>query len=69
MMEEVNQFTGTCPQCGAHYSGRALSRQWNQYCVKCGSPLDVLRDGEVFAQSYSCFKMAEYRIFAPQRNS
>ena len=65
MIEEVNKFTGICPLCGAHYSGRALSMQSNQYCVKCGGALDVIRDGVVISVGYSCFKMEEYHVILP----
>jgi hypothetical protein len=35
---------GTCPKCGTHYRGWALSNPLNQSCLKCGSTLEIRKD-------------------------
>jgi hypothetical protein len=41
----MNSLEGICPKCKRRHYGPALMSQRNQMCVKCGSVLDMRRDG------------------------
>jgi NAD-dependent SIR2 family protein deacetylase len=38
---------GICPKCGLHYYGWSLDNPARQKCGKCGSPLQIIRDGVI----------------------
>jgi NAD-dependent SIR2 family protein deacetylase len=41
----MNGMEGVCTKCGAHYYGWAVSSPDKQSCAKCGSALEIRRDG------------------------
>jgi uncharacterized protein (DUF983 family) len=43
--KKMNGMEGICPKCGANYYGWALSSPDKQSCAKCGSTLEIRRDG------------------------
>jgi uncharacterized protein (DUF983 family) len=44
--KDMDGLRGICPTCGAGYCGWALLDPDNQKCDRCGSTLEVRRDGE-----------------------
>lgn len=41
----MSVMEGVCPNCGAHYCGWALRNPIPQSCGKCGSDLEIRRNG------------------------
>ena len=41
----MNGMEGVCTKCGAHYYGWVLGSPDKQSCAKCGSALEIRRDG------------------------
>ena len=41
----ISGLEGTCPLCGSHYYGWALESPYKQSCPRCGSALQIRRDG------------------------
>ena len=61
-----NYWEGFCPACGLHYHGRAFISQRNQICLKCGTALEIRKDGVRIRSGYSPFKAAEYMVGVDQ---
>jgi hypothetical protein len=55
-----SNWEGICPACGLHYHGWALTAQRNQLCLKCGTALEIRKDGVMIRSGFSPFKAAEY---------
>jgi len=49
LRNKMNSLEGTGPKCRLGYYG-ALNSQFNQFCVKCGSALEI-REGGVLVSS------------------
>jgi hypothetical protein len=53
---------GRCPRCGVCQIGWALQFERYQACPKCGTGLDIYRNGVLVAKGYSPFTAPEYII-------
>jgi uncharacterized protein (DUF983 family) len=49
----MNGFEAICPKCGGRYYGWALNAERYRLCSKCGSTLEVKRDGVLVAPNSS----------------
>jgi len=56
---------GRCPKCGMRYFGWALQNPRNQACSKCGSGLEIFKDGQKVGTGYSPFAAERYRVDVP----
>jgi hypothetical protein len=52
----MNELEGICPRCGLGYYGWALNNELNQFCVKCGSALEIKREGVPIRSGASYFE-------------
>ena len=68
MRPSTNSFEGTCPHCGTHFYGQALNRQRNQLCVKCGSALEIKKNGFRTQSEIYPFGVVEYDL-APEKDN
>ena len=64
----MNGLEGICPKCGLHYHGWALNTQRNQLCIKCGSALEIRKDGVLIRSGFYPFKADEYKVGSDQDN-
>ena len=62
----MNRLEGFCPKCGARFHGWALTVQRNQLCLKCGSALEIRKDGVLIRSGFSPFKADEYQAGTDQ---
>jgi ribosomal protein S27AE len=62
----MSELKGTCPNCGLHYHGRALSTRHNQLCVRCGSSLEMTEDGMLVRYGFPPFNEGEYPLDSGQ---
>jgi len=53
-------FEGVCLKCKTRYYGWALQFQRNQSCPKCGTALEIYRDGKHVSRGYSPFEAEKY---------
>jgi transcription initiation factor IIE alpha subunit len=56
----MNGLEGICPKCGHRYYGWALNIQSNQLCVKCGSALEIRKDGVLVRPRLPTLRAEEY---------
>ncbi len=57
----MHGWEGFCPECGLRYLGWALVTQRNQLCIKCGSALQIRKDGVIYRHTErAAFKAEEY---------
>ena len=54
----MSGLEGNCPLCGAHYNGWALANPLAQKCGKCGTQLEIKRDGISISAAISPLKDA-----------
>jgi hypothetical protein len=57
----MNGMKGTCPICGAAYYGWGLSNPDKQNCNRCGSALEIRRDGILIQPAVSPYEAAGRR--------
>ncbi len=57
----MNSLVGICPKCKRRHYGPALTRQRNQMCVKCGSVLDIRKDG-ILVRRVNLSGVRDYKI-------
>jgi hypothetical protein len=62
----MKELEGVCPRCGLGYYGWALDNELNRFCVKCGSPLEIRRDGVHIVSGSSAFKVEKYKVSSEQ---
>jgi hypothetical protein len=53
---------GKCSLCGLYYHGKALSTPRNRICVKCGSALDLRKDGIRIINPFAGHKAEKYVV-------
>ena len=68
MIDRTNELLGTCLGCGTRYSGQILKKQRYQICVKCGSILEVKKNGFMINKPNICFETLYYKFIFEQRD-
>jgi hypothetical protein len=64
----MSDLEGICPKCGLHYNGWALNWERNHMCVKCGSTLEIRKDGFLISRGFSPLRAEKYECGAYQDN-
>ena len=49
----ISGLEGTCPRCGGHYYGWALDIPYKQSCPRCGSALEIRKDGVLIRPGFA----------------
>ena len=68
MKDDKSELSGTCLECGKHYSGWVLKEPRYQICVKCGSILQVRENGILINEPNFCFETLGYRFASEGKN-
>jgi hypothetical protein len=68
MKFDKSELSGTCLECGKHYSGWILKEPRCQICVKCGGTLQVKKNDIVINTPNACFQTLVYKFVVKKKD-